>query len=236
MPRRRPVVLTCAALAVLSSAGCGWPFVMDDAADPPVPAPATAPAPVSEVAPAPPAPVDVARAVLADRADGTDISGTLGVARLGPEPAPPPMSGWFPLDCDLPREGPASTTTVDVRFTNTSRGAMASAVVVDVELLGPGGGPPPAGAAVFVSSSAPDERWCQDGTTTPTADRLVAGVGGNTTVPVYVVSRDGAPLTGVVLRISGFEKAPDTTGPWAQVTAVSGGCPGESAALCVPLA
>jgi hypothetical protein len=230
--RRRPLVLACALTGVLSSAGCGWPFVLEDEA----PAAATTTTSAAPEAPEPPVPVEVARASLTDTYDGTDYSGTLSVTRSGPEPGIPPMRGWFPQDCDLPPDGPAATTTVGLRFADTSRLAMATAGA-DVELLGPDGAPPPAGAALFVEWSVSDARWCQDGTTTPTRDRLVAGAAEGDVVSIYVVSRDGAALTGAVLRISGLRNpGPNASGPWDQVTAVSGGCPGEADALCVPLA
>lgn len=232
VPRARAAASVWLAVVCLTS-GCG---LLGDAAEagtePVPPAPSTTvPAPLPA-----PEPVEVARATLADRHDGTEYAGTLQVTRSEPVAGPPPMRGWFPEDCDLPVDGPARTTTVDVTFADTSRRGMAT-LVADVELRTAGGGALPAGAALFVESGAPGVRWCQDGTTSPTADRLGvgSGVGTVTTVSVYVVSRDGAPLTDVVLRISGLRNGIDPAGPWDTVTAVSGNCPGDPAALCVPL-
>ncbi|MGY1773695.1 hypothetical protein [Blastococcus sp. SYSU D00813] len=56
-----------------------------------------------------------------------------------------------------------------------------------------------------------------------------------TTVSMWVVARDGAPLDDVVLRVSGLRNEADAAGPWDVVDDAAAGCPDDPAALCVPL-
>jgi hypothetical protein len=229
--------LTCAAV-LLATAGCGLFGDADDTAVTDQPPAAVAPAPaVTPTAPPPSGPVEVARATLGDRYGGTDYSGTVSVTRSPATAGPPPLPPPFAEDCALPGDGSVRTVDVDVTFADTSTAGMAG-LAAEVALTA-AGGPPRAGAAVFVESSATGTRWCRDGTTAPPADRFAigTGVGSVTTVTVHVVVRDALPTGDLVLRVAGLanEAGSNATGPWDAVTASSGACADDPAALCVPL-
>jgi len=231
---RSLAVPTCAAV-LLGTAGCG--VLTDLATEDEPPAAETAPPPTATVPP-PPAEVEVARAALADSYDGTAYAGTVTATRSPVVAGLPPLPPPFPADCALPDDGTVRTVTVEVTFADTSRAGM-SGLSAGVEVVAAGGGPPPAGAAVFVASSAPGTRWCQDGTTSPTTDGFAvgSGVGSVTTVPVHVVVRGGLSAGDLVLQVTGLrnEAGSNATGPWDAVTATAGACPDDPVALCVPL-
>jgi hypothetical protein len=183
-------------------------------------------------------PVEVARATLGNRSGGTAYSGTVSVTRSLATAGPPPLLPPFAEDCALPDDGSVRTVEVDVTFADTSSAGMAG-LAADVALTAADGGPPRPGAALFVESSASDTRWCQDGSTFPTADRFAigTGVGSVTTVTVHVVVRDALPTGDLVLRLTGLadEAGSNATGPWDAVTASAGACADDPAALCAPL-
>ncbi len=232
------VVLTCAA-ALLS--GCGW------LAEPADPEPVTAVQATPSTAAAPPPlpaepvePVEVAAARLADGERGLAFTGTVRATRSAVVAGLPPLPGPVADDCGLPGDGSVRTVTVDVTFANTSpgKGAPMAGLAATATLTGADGGPPGAGTAVLVESSAPGARRCQEGDA-PASDGFAAyaSAGDEMTVAVHVVTRDAAPATDLVLRLSGLrnEAGSNATGPWDEVTAGLGGCPDDPAVLCVPL-
>ena len=233
MITRRPVVLSSVAAVVLATSGCAFPT---DLADPDPPPAHVAPSPV----PAPrsaPEPVEVAVAALADRDGALSFAGSVRVARH-PVDGLPPLGGSFAEDCALRDDGSVRTTAVDVTFTNATSMAYAG-LAATVTLTAVDGGAPAAGSAVFVESSAPDTRWCQGDTTTPTVDGFGIGAssGDGRTVTAYVVAPAGVPAGGLVLRLSGLrnEAGSNASGPWDRVTASVGGCADDPTALCLPL-
>jgi hypothetical protein len=64
-----------------------------------------------------------------------------------------------------------------------------------------------------------------------------SGVGSVTTVPVWMVARDAAPASDLVLRVSDLrnEAGSNATGAWDEVSVTAGGCADDPAAPCVPL-
>ncbi|SDN68410.1 hypothetical protein [Geodermatophilus sp. DSM 45219] len=230
MITRRPVVLSSAATVVLATSGCAF---LTDLAEPDPPAAASTPVPTG-LPRLPPEPVEVAAAALADRHDGLDSTGTVRVA-VSPVDGLPPLPGSFAADGALADDGSVRTTAVEVAFADTTGTAMA-ALAATVALTSADGGEPAPDAAVFVESSAPDTRWCQDGTTTPTVDGFwTSGV--DVPVTAYVVAPAGVPAADLVLRVSGLrnEAGSNAEGPWDRVTVWSGGCADDPAALCAPL-
>ncbi|MGY2004741.1 hypothetical protein [Blastococcus sp. SYSU DS1024] len=236
------VALTCVA-ALLAPSGCGF---LTDPAPPDAAAPVTGtPPPAAAPSPSPPPiePKEFAAAGLSDQDRGLSFSGSVRVTRSPVAVGLPPLPGPVAADCALPDDGSVRTLTVSVTFANTSGGGTvhaplaglaATATVATVD-----GGPPRPGTTVLVESSAPDARWCQEGSTAPTSDGFGAWApaGGEMTVEVHVVVRDAAPLSGLVLRLAGLrnEAGGNATGPWDRVTASLGGCADDPAALCVPL-
>ena len=87
---------------------------------------------------------------------------------------------------------------------------------------------------MFVESSAPETRWCREGTTTPTVDRFSTS-GFDVTVTAYVVAPAEVPAADLVLRVSDLRNAGNAEGPWDRVGVGLGACPGDPAALCAPL-
>ncbi len=242
MRPRRPALVRAASCRVLLCAalvgvlpGCAWLVDADD----PVTGPRFegSPPPIAPVTP-PPLPVPVGSATLTDHVGGTAYSGRVEVVRTPVRVGVPPLPGSFAADCALPDDGSVRSLAVQVTFTDTSTAGM-SGLAADVALTAADGGAPRAGTAVVVASGAPGTRWCQDGTTSPATDGfgVGSGVGSVTTVDVWVVARDAAPTTDLVLRISGLrnEAGSYATGPWDEVAVTSGGCADDPAALCVPL-
>jgi hypothetical protein len=228
--RRRLAVLCSAAALVLTTSGCAF---LTDLAEPEPPAAPSTPLPTA-LPPSPPEPVQVAAATLADRNDLLAFTGTVRVA-VSPVDGLPPLPGSFAADCALADDGSVRTTAVDVGFTNTTSMALA-ALAATVTLTAADGSPPAPGSAVFVESSAPGTRWCQDGTTTPTVDGFSTS-GFDVPVTAYVVAPAGVPAADLVLRVSGLrnEAGSNAEGPWDVVTATLGGCPDDPTALCAPL-
>ena len=231
---RRPaaVLLPC---AVLLTSGCAL-LTAVAAPEEERPVATSSPTPVPYVPP-PPAPLEVAAARLADSYGDLSFTGSVRVTRSPVSVGPPALPSPFAGDCALPDDGSVRTVVLEVTVDDTSR-AMAG-LAATVELTAAAGGPPRAGTAVFVGSSSPATRWCQDGTTSPTRDGLGLGpgAGGSGSVDVFVVARDAAPTSDLVLRISGLrnEAGSNASGPWDSVTVTAGGCADDPAALCVPL-
>ncbi|WP_448608213.1 hypothetical protein [Geodermatophilus sp. URMC 60] len=233
MTIRRLTVVSSAAALVLTTSGCAF---LADLAEPDPPAAPSTPA-AAALPPLPPEPVGVAAAALADRYAGLEFTGSVRVA-VSPVDGLPPLPRSFPTDCALADDGSVRATAVDVTFADTSDVAMA-ALGATVTLTAADGGPPAPGSAVFVESSAPGVRWCQDGTVTPTVDGFSTSAPGGTeaTVTAYVVAPAQVPATDLLLRVSGLrnEAGSNAEGPWERVTVRSGGCPDDPTALCAPL-
>ncbi|MGY1652557.1 hypothetical protein [Geodermatophilus sp. SYSU D01119] len=230
--RRTTLLLPCVALA---TSGCAL-LTAVAAPDEERPVAVSAPTPSLHVPP-PPAPVGVGAARLADRSGDLAFTASVRVTRSPVSVGLPPLPGSSAVDCALPDDGSVRSLVVEVGFANETF-AMAG-LAATVELTAADGGAPRAGTAVFVGSSAPGTRWCQDGTTAPTRDGfgLSAGAGGGASASVHVVARDAAPTSDLVLRISGLrnEAGSNATGPWDRVTVSAGACADDPAALCVPL-
>ncbi|MGY1728490.1 hypothetical protein ACI79J_16105 [Geodermatophilus sp. SYSU D01062] len=233
--RRPAAVLSGAALALLATSGCSL-LAAVAAPDEEQPVAVSSPEPAPSVPP-PPAPVEVAAAELADSSGPLDFTGSVRVTRSAVAVGLPPLSPPFPQDCALPDDGSVRTLAVEVGFGNDT--FAEAGLAATVELTAADGGAPRAGTAVFVASSSPSARWCQDGDTAPTRDGfgLAAGAGYGAAATVHVVARDAAPTSDLVLRISGLrnEAGSNATGPWDEVTVTAGACADDPVALCVPL-
>ena len=220
-------------LTMSAVAGCGF---LQEMADPPAtpPPPLVAPTPTPTPTPPPASPVLTAQ-LLDDRAlPGGPFRGDLRVAAHPVAAGLPRFDTDFPLDCGY--DATARHLAVDLTFTN--RSTAVAVVSADISVTGPGVDADVVG--LFVGSTDPSVRYCQDGDRTPAADHLVLGANGPTTVTAHLIAGAGAPddaLAGLTVALTDLRDpvagGSNEDGPWAVTRGPLSSCLEDPGGLCV---
>jgi hypothetical protein len=226
------VGLVIGLVTVAALSGCGF---LQEMADPPVTPPPPLVAPTPEATPPPASPVLTAQ-LLDDRTlPGGPFRGDLRVAAHPVAAGLPRLDSSFPADCGYDA-ATARHLAVDLTFTNRS---TATAVVsAAISVTGPGVDADAVG--LFVDSTDPDVRYCQDGDRTPSVDHLVLGANGPTVVSVELLVGAGAPddaLTGLTVALTDLRDpvagGSNQEGAWAVSRGPLTSCLDGPGGLCV---
>jgi len=237
-----PLAVIGTVVAALSS--CGF---LDDLASPDQPADrSTLPSVTQQAAPPPPAAPRVV-AALSIR-DGRAVGGgpwdggitvTVDPARAG---LPAELGTSFGADCGR-AEGHARYVAIDITFDN--RGVSVASLAAELSVVdGPGAGDRSGEVGIFLESSDPSVRYCQDGDTAPSTGHFALALGGTVTA-FLLTDAPGPPdeaLGDLILRLTDLRNtaysAPElvTVGEWAvQGLAVGAACPDEPDSVCALL-